>query len=55
MSSVPDFTKVDLQREGYGSEVGDPRFVRIDAERTYVPLDAESLSRAGYPPFEAED
>lgn len=39
--------KVDLQREGYDPAlVRDPLFVRDDANRTYVALSAEALSKA---------
>jgi len=43
--------KVDLQREGYDpTRVADPIFVRDDAARAYVSLDAATLARLGIPP-----
>ena len=43
--------KVDLQREGYDpARVADPLFVRDDAARAYVSLDAATLARLGVPP-----
>ncbi len=45
--------KLDLKRQGYDpGRVGDPLFVRDEARRAYVPLDAGSLAAAGIPPFE---
>lgn len=59
LSPEPDVTstfklrKVDLQRDGYdASRTSDPLFVRDDAARAYVALDAESLARLGLRPFE---
>ncbi|MGH0030962.1 MAG: AMP-binding enzyme, partial [Myxococcota bacterium] len=53
MTTTFKLRKVDLQREGYGSEVRDPLYVRDDALGAYVPLDPASLAAAGYPPHEA--
>jgi fatty-acyl-CoA synthase len=57
LSAEPDQTatfklrKVDLQREGYDAAlVADPLFVRDDAARAYVPLDAAALKRLDIAP-----
>jgi fatty-acyl-CoA synthase len=47
--------KVHLQREGYdAARVPDPLFVRDDAAKAYVPLDADTLERLGIAPFDSE-
>jgi fatty-acyl-CoA synthase len=47
--------KVDLQREGYDpARVADPLFVRDDAARAYVALDAATLARLGIPGARAQ-
>ena len=57
----PDLTttfklrKVDLKRDGYDpARVADPLYLRVEAERAYLPLTGESLERAGLPPFAGE-
>jgi fatty-acyl-CoA synthase len=48
--------KFDLQREGYSPAlVGDPLYVRDEQARSYVPLTAESLAKAGLPAFEPDE
>ncbi|RIL07537.1 MAG: long-chain-acyl-CoA synthetase [Proteobacteria bacterium] len=61
LSPEPDVTstfklrKLDLQRDGYDpSRTTDPLWVRDDAARAYVPLDAGALARLGIPPFAAD-
>lgn len=58
LAPEPDVTstfklrKVDLQRAGYDpARIADPLYVRDDATRSYVALDAASLGRLGIPPF----
>jgi fatty-acyl-CoA synthase len=53
LASTADLTttfklrKVDLQREGYdAARIADPLYVRDERAGTYVPLSAESLTRA---------
>ena len=59
LTPEPDMTttfklrKVDLQEEGYDPEASeDPLLVRDEEAGAYVPLCAESLAKAGLPPFE---
>jgi len=61
LAPEPDVTstfklrKIDLQRAGYDpAATADPLFVRDDAARAYVPLDAASLARLGIPPSGAD-
>jgi fatty-acyl-CoA synthase len=57
----PDLTttfklrKVDLKRDGYDpARVADPLYVRVEAERAYLPLTDASLKSAGLPAFAGE-
>ena len=56
MTSTFKLRKVDLQRDGYdpANAKDDPLLVRDDAQKSFVPLNSDSLAAAGYPPFEAE-
>ena len=52
LTSTFKLRKVDLQREGYHpARARDPLFVRDEAARAYVALDAASLARVGIPAF----
>jgi fatty-acyl-CoA synthase len=54
MTTTFKLRKIDLQRQGYDpGMVEDPLFVLDAAARSYVPLTAASLARAGLPPFTA--
>jgi fatty-acyl-CoA synthase len=55
ITSTFKLRKVDLQRAGYDPAANsDALYVRDDAARAYVPLDAATLARLGIPPFQAE-
>jgi fatty-acyl-CoA synthase len=50
VTSTFKLRKIDLQRDGYDpARVSDPLFVRDDAARAYLPLDAAALARLGLP------
>ena len=52
MTSTYKLRKVELQVQGYDPRrCDDPLYVRDEEGRTYVPLSAEALERAGFARF----